>query len=92
MILVVAVDSLGPDVVFADGLDAGTVALRRVHAVDPDFRDAELLASEPVALDAVAIITVANEKVRDTVRNIFANAGITAPRIAVFPPAFLPTE
>ena len=104
VILVVPVDALGADVVFADGdaagsatsfaegLDEGTLALRRVHAVDPDFRDAELLVSQPVALDAVAIITVANEKVRDTVRGIFANAGITAPRIAVFPPAFLPTE
>lgn len=103
VILAVPVDTLGPDVVFADGdaagsvtrfaggLDDGAVALRRLHAIDPDFRDAELLASEPVALDSVAIITVANEKVRDTVRGIFANAGITAPRIAVYPPAFFPT-
>jgi len=100
VILAVAVDTLGSDVVFADGdaagsvtrfaegLEPGTLALRRLHAVDPDFRDAELLAGEPVALDAVAIITVANEKVRDSVRGIFANAGITAPRIAVYPPAF----
>lgn len=103
VILAVAVDTLGPDVVFADGdaagsvtrfaegLEPGTLGLRRLHAVDPDFRDAELLAGEPVALDSVAIITVANEKVRDTVRGIFANAGITAPRIAVYPPAFQAT-
>ena len=100
VILAVPVDALGADVVFADadaggsttrfaaGLEAGTQALRRVHALDPDFRDAELLVAEPVALDDVAIITVANEKVRDTVRTIFATAGITAPRIAVYPPAF----
>lgn len=104
VILAVPVDALGPDIVFADGdaagsitrfadgVEAGNQALRRLHAVDPDFRDAELLASRPVGLDAVAIITVANEKVRDAVRGIFASADITAPRIAVYPPAFQPTD
>lgn len=100
VILAVPVDALGSDLVFADGdagatatrfsagLEAGTQALRRLHAVDPDFRDAELLAGEPVPLDAVAAITVANERVRDRVRELFADAGVAAPRIAVYPPAF----
>ncbi len=100
VILAVPVDALGPDVVFADGdagavatrfaagLDAGTAALRRLHASDPDFRDAELLATGPVPLDAVAVVTVANEPARDRVRELFADAGRPAPRIAVYPPAF----
>ncbi len=103
VILAVPVDALGSDVVFADGdaagsvtrfaegVEAGTQALRRLHNTDPDFRDAELLSAEPVGLESVAIITVANEKVRDAVRGVFQNADLTAPRIAVYPPAFQPT-
>lgn len=102
VVLAVPVDALGAEVVFADGdaaasatrfaagLDAGTAALRRLHASDPDFRDAELLADGPVPLDAVAIVTVANDRVRDEVRAVFANAGLTVPRIAVYPPVFQP--
>lgn len=100
VILAVPVDALGADVVFADGdagavatrfaagPDAGTQALRRLHASDPEFRDAELLAAGPVPLDAVAVVTVANDRVRDAVRALFSNAGRPAPRIAVYPPAF----
>lgn len=100
VIISVPVDALGGDVVFVDGdaggvaarfaagVEAGTQALRRLHAVDPDFRDAELLAAGPVSLDAVAVVTVANDRVRDEVRALFDNAGRTAPRIAVYPPAF----
>lgn len=100
VILAVPVDALGADVVFADGdagavatrfaagVDAGTQALRRLHAVDPEFRDAELLATGPVPLSAVAVVTVANDPARDAVRTLFANAGLPAPRIAVYPPAF----
>ncbi|PZQ89809.1 MAG: DUF4433 domain-containing protein [Leifsonia xyli] len=100
VLLAVPVDALGPDVVFADGdaaavatrfaagVEAGTQALRRLHATDPEFRDAELLAAAPVPLSAVVAITVANDRVRDRVRELFADAGLTAPRIAVYPPAF----
>lgn len=100
VILSVPVDALRGDLVFADadaasvgarfgiGLEAGTQGLRRLHATDPDFRDAEVLAAGPVPLDAVAIVTVANDKVRDRVREVFADAGRAAPRIAVYPPAF----
>lgn len=101
VILSVPVDALRSDVVFSDtdaaavaarfsiGLEAGTQGLRRLHASDPDFRDAELLAAGPVSVDAVAIITVANEKVRARVRELYADAGRPAPRIAVYPPAFV---
>ena len=100
VILAVPVDALGDDIVFADGdagaaatrftigVEPGTQALRRLHATDPDFRDAELLVRGPVPLSAVAAITVANERVRDRVRELFSDAGLTAPRIAVYPPAF----
>lgn len=104
VILTVPVDALGDDVVFADGdaaavgtrfaagVESGTQALRRLHASDPEFRDAELLVAGPVPLSAVAVIAVANERVRDTVRAVFANAGRPAPRIAVYPPAFAPAD
>jgi hypothetical protein len=100
VILAVPVDALGVDVVFADGdagavatrfaagVEAGTQALRRLHAVDPEFRDAELLVGGAVPLETVAVVTVANDRVRDEVRTMFANAGRPAPRIAVYPPAF----
>jgi hypothetical protein len=100
VILAVPVDALGADVVFASGdagavvtrfaagVEAGTQALRRLHAVDPEFREAELLAAGPVPLDAVAVVTVANDRVRDEVRALFAAAGRSVPRIAVYPPAF----
>ena len=100
VILAVPVDALGDDVIFADddaagvqtrfaaGVEAGTQALRRLHARDPEFRDAELLAAGPVPIDAVAVIAVANDRVRDAVRELFASAGRRAPRIAVYPPAF----
>lgn len=100
VILTVPVDSLGEDIVFADGdaaaagtrfaagVEAGTQALRRLHASDPEFRGAELLAAGPVPISAVAVIAVANERVRDAVRELFASAGHAAPRIAVYPPAF----
>lgn len=102
VILAVPVSALGDDIVFADGdaagsttrfsvgLEAGNQALRRLHSVDPDFLDAELLVAGPVSLDDVAVIAVANDKVRDQVRRIFADAGRTAPRIAVYPPVFQP--
>jgi hypothetical protein len=41
-----------------------------------------------VPLETVAVVTVANDRVRDEVRTMFANAGRPAPRIAVYPPAF----
>ncbi|TXK16353.1 DarT ssDNA thymidine ADP-ribosyltransferase family protein [Homoserinibacter sp. GY 40078] len=104
VVLAVPVDALGDDVILADadaagvttrfaaGRDAGTAALRRIHALDPDFRDAELLAPGPVPLASVAIITVANDKIRDRVREMFSDAGATVPRIAVHPPSFQPAE
>lgn len=103
VLLAVPVDALGDEVIFADadaagsatrfavGAEAGTQAIRRLHASDPDFRSAELLAPGPVPIDTVAIVTVASEPMRDRVRGIFADAGLTAPRIAVYPPAFQPT-
>ncbi len=104
VILAVPVSELGDDVVFSDkdaaasdarlavGLEDANSALRRLHATDPEFRDAELLAPGPIGIDKVAIITVANERVRDEVRELYAAAGLTAPRIAVYPPAFQPVE
>ena len=104
VILAVPVEALGDDVVFADadaasvtarfaaGVEAGTQALRRLHASDPDFREAELLVAGAVELSQVAIVTVANEKVRDRVRELFENADQKAPRIAVYPPAFAPVD
>jgi hypothetical protein len=85
-------DAAAVDTRFSSGLDDGTYALRRLHATDPEFRDAELLVPGPVELSDIAIITVANERVRDQVRELFAAGDLRAPRIAVYPPAFQPVD
>jgi hypothetical protein len=90
--LITTVATLGPDVVIADGDAASTYTrfaagddvdrmLERLH--DTDVRpDAEALAKGSVPWNAVQLIGVANEKVRDRVR------AITTTKVAVYPPWF----
>jgi hypothetical protein len=51
---------------------------------------AEALSPVPVPLSSVALIGVANEPVRDRVREMLRGASAT-PRVAVYPPWFQPT-
>lgn len=90
--LITTVAALGPDVVIADGDAASTYTrfaagedvdpmLERLH--DTDVRpDAEALARGRVPWAAVQLIGVANEKIRDRVRQL------TSTKVAVYPPWF----
>lgn len=100
VILSLPATALGADVILADndaaavstrfshGVEAATVALRRIHASDPEFVDVEALTLERVPLDAVALLAVANEPARERVREAFAAVGRTPPKISVHPPWF----
>lgn len=100
VLLAVQASALGPDIIaadadaaapatrFAHGVADATTLLRRVRVDDPDFVHAEVLASRPVPFDSVALIGVANDRVRDTVRDMLDHAGGYKPKVAVYPPWF----
>ena len=99
VILVTSAGAVGPDVLFANGDaaapatrfaagDAGTALLRASYALDPELLDAELLAAAPVPFAAITLVGVANEPVRDLVRQLLADVGGAAPKVAVYPPWF----
>jgi len=99
VILVTSAGAVGPDVIFANGDaaapatrfaagDDGTALLRATFALDPELVDAELLAAAPVPFSAITLVGVANEPVRDQVRQLLADVGGAAPKVAVYPPWF----
>jgi hypothetical protein len=100
VILVADAGSIGPDVVLADsdasspevrfahGLDDSTAQLRRMRAIDDEYRDAEVLAPSPFPIENFTLIGVANEPMRDRVKALLADAAGTVPRVAVYPPWF----
>jgi hypothetical protein len=102
--LVTTMAGIGPDVVVADGdavspvtrfatgAEDGKALLRRTRADDPELQDAEVLAPESVPLSAVALIGVSNDKIKRRVQRLLAEAGGAEPRIAVYPPWFLPAD
>jgi hypothetical protein len=67
--------------------------LRRIgHPDDPSrLVTAEFLVRGEVPLERIAVIAVANERVRDRVRAALAAVGART-RVAVYPPWFLPAE
>ncbi|MBX3099732.1 MAG: DUF4433 domain-containing protein [Salinibacterium sp.] len=96
VVLVTTVAALGPDAVVADGDAAASLtrfatgdeiarALTRLHDSDR-WEGAEVLAFDSVPFDAIQLIGVANDRVRDRVR------ALTGTKVAVYPPWFLPTE
>ena len=97
------VKSPGETAVITDGDPAGSVTrftstpedaaqmLVRLHDdVERKFA-AEALAHESFPIDAVQLIGVANDRVRDTVKELLADSGFT-PKVAVYPPWFQPAE
>ncbi len=50
----------------------------------------ELLAGPSVPFSSVAVIGVPNDRARQQVKAILAEHGGHAPRVAVFPPWFVP--
>ena len=102
VILVTSAGAVGPDVVFANGdaaapatrfaaADAGTALLRTSFSIDPELLDAELLAAGPVPFSAITLVGVPNEPVRDLVKQLLADVGGAAPKVAVYPPWFQPS-
>jgi hypothetical protein len=53
--------------------------------------DAELLVADALPLESVTLIGVANDRVRQRVREVLAGSDFT-PKISVYPPWFQPTE
>jgi hypothetical protein len=92
VVLVTTVSALGSDAVIADGDAAASLtrfatgdgivaALTRLH--DSETVDAaEVLALQSVPFDAIQLIGVANDRVRDRVRDL------TPTKVAVYPPWF----
>ena len=81
-------DAAAPATRFAHGTTDATQLLRRLRADDPDFLTAEILVPHAVPFDSVALIGVANDRVRDQVRDMLETAGGYAPKVAVYPPWF----
>jgi hypothetical protein len=102
VLLVSTVAALGDSAVICDGDAAGMYTrfavspdsadgmLRRLHATEQQ-RDAEALVRGSVPFDAVTLIGVANDPLRDSVREILAAAG-RATKVAVYPPWFLAAD
>jgi hypothetical protein len=83
-------DAEDPDVRFAVGPEAATNLLRRTDITDPSMHRVELLAGPQVPLSSVALVGVPNDRVRQQVKAVFAELDGPAPRVAVFPPWFVP--
>lgn len=96
--LVSTAKALGDDAVITDGDAAGTYTrfattpeeagrmLVRLHD-DDRARDAEALAKDSFAFDAVQLIGVANEPMRDRVKEMLRDADFGT-KVAVYPPWF----
>lgn len=83
-------DAERDDVRFAVGPEAAAKLIRRTDITDPDMHGLELLAGPRVPFSSVAVIGVPNDRVRQTVKTLLAEHGGHAPRVAVFPPWFVP--
>ena len=102
--LVTTMAGIGPDVVIADGdavspvtrfatgAEEGRALLRRARAADPELLEAEVLAPGSIPVSAVALIGVSNDKIRARVKELLAESDGHEPRIAVYPPWFLPAD
>lgn len=81
-------DAAAPATRFAHGVADATNLLRRAKADDPELQAPEILVPHPVGFDSIALIGVANDRVRDQVREMLSHAGGYAPKVAVYPPWF----
>jgi hypothetical protein len=96
--LVSTVAALGDDAVIADGDAAATFTrfstgdgiqrtIEKLHDNEDARRNAEALAKHSFPFASVQLIGVANDRVRDRVRDLL---GAPAPKVAVYPPWFQP--
>lgn len=102
LFLVSTMKELGDDSVIADGDAAGSNTrfasgelmdgmIRRLHTDDEARIRAEALVPESFEFEAVQLIGVANDRIRDTVKAKLEAAGF-ATKVAVYPPWFQPDE
>jgi len=89
-VIVADQDAEAEDVRFAVGPAAATNLIRRTDFTDPEMHGLELLAGPRVPLSSVAVIGVPNDRVRQQVKTLLAEHRVTGPRVAVFPPWFVP--
>jgi ssDNA thymidine ADP-ribosyltransferase, DarT len=80
-------DAAGSLVRFATTLDDTERMLRRLHDTEDAVLDAEALVPGTVPFDSITLIGVANNKVRDQVRELLDESHF-APKVAVYPPWF----
>lgn len=96
--LVTTVGRLGDSVVIADGDAAGTYTrfasadgiqrmVERLHDDEESRRRAEALAPGSLPFGSVQLIGVANDRVRERVRELIGGTG-SAPKVVVYPPWF----
>ncbi|WP_144760619.1 DarT ssDNA thymidine ADP-ribosyltransferase family protein [Curtobacterium sp. 9128] len=83
-------DADAEDVRFAVGPEAAANLLRRTDLTDPEMHGLEVLAGPSVPFSSVAVIGVPNDRARHAVKDILAEHGGHVPRVAVFPPWFVP--
>jgi hypothetical protein len=85
-------DVSGSDPHFGVGPVAGASLLQRTLFADPDLLEPEVLAPRSYSIDDVVLLAVPNEPVRDKVKAMLKAAGGHAPKLAVYPPWFQPTD
>lgn len=96
--LVSTLAQLGPGVVIADGDAAATYTrfasgdgiqrmVERLHGDEASRRNGEALVPGTVPLSAIQLIGVANDPVRDAVRELVGGLS-PVPKVAVYPPWF----
>jgi hypothetical protein len=102
VVLAGTIGAIGEALVVSDGDAAGSVTrfaanaeavdrmLRRLLADEFSLITAEVLAHSHYNLEDVALIGVANDRTRDTVKALLKGAGVSA-KVAVYPPWFVPS-
>ncbi|GAA4266406.1 DarT ssDNA thymidine ADP-ribosyltransferase family protein [Frondihabitans peucedani] len=85
-------DATAPLTRFAAGLSEGGPLVRRASLADPELLGVEILVPGSFDLDALTLIGVPNDRVRDQVKALVKQAGGVVPRVAIYPPWFRPSE
>jgi hypothetical protein len=75
---------------FSLGREAASIALRRMTLEDPELREPEVLARNEYPVAEIALIALPSEPARKRVKALLAEVGGHAPRLAVYPPWFVP--